>query len=320
MCLCRKRLRSWRTSAQNTEIKWLCILAPMMRRRQSLRGSYWRGLRGGWWSLVAFIANRYFFMEVAPWVFPVVGGLVISTHIGEALDWFWACIGAVVVLIGTVPLGIRAYYQEHIQKRQDERDARERACLRIVTNLVPKLPTDDHDSRDARLALRNNSVEEAVRGLVESAYPAQHGYRVTFYELGQDEKRKVQIRPVISRGRGDSPGTHADGSATFDGMFEFLRGSSESTSKAGIERHEYTSYASASVSRGIELYGILAVDTDSEIDLSESDEANLVPIADVLAGFYAAVERGKRQRKQSILSWGMYSMRNALKKIRGWWS
>ena len=134
-------------------------------------------------------------MEVAPWVLPVVGGLVISTHLGRDFDGFWFSIGVGIVLVGTVPLGIRAYYREHIQKGLDEQDARERVCLRIVSNLVPQLPLDRQGTREQRVRLRNRLLHETVMNLVDSAYPARLGYRVTFYELGRGRRTAGSIAP-----------------------------------------------------------------------------------------------------------------------------
>lgn len=276
------------------------------RRRRAPGRALLRGLRRCWWAVIEFIANRYVFMEIAPWVFPVVGGLLVSTHIGQALDWFWLGVGALVILVGTVPLGIRAYYLAHVQKGRDEQDARERVCLRIVSSMVPRLPAEEQDTRGERIALRDRSVEDAVESLVSSAYPARRGYRVTFYALGENEHRQVQIKPVISRGRGDMPRTHTVGGERFEGMLELLQSPSESTSESGISKREYTSFASASVSRGEELYGILAIDTNGEVDLGAPDESNLVPIAHVLAAFFAAVDRGKRPPERHIWRRGLY--------------
>lgn len=275
------------------------------------------GVRSVWWGVIAFISRPYFFMEVAPWVLPVVGGLFISTHIGRDFHGFWFSIGVCIVLLGTVPLGtvplgIRAYYREHIQKGLDEQDARERVCLRIVSNLVPQLPLDGHGSREQRAKLRDRLLRETVTNLADSAYPAKLGYRVTFYELGQDGEQKIQLRPVARRGRSDPSGTHAQGDEILDGIKALLEGAIESTSKSGIAGRDYTSYAQAAVSRGDALYGVHVVDTDAGSFLSEADEANLIPIADVLAAFFGAADDGNRQLPGSIWSRGMYSVKRVL--------
>ncbi|QIM16563.1 hypothetical protein G7067_09310 [Leucobacter insecticola] len=138
--------------------------------------------------------------------------------------------------------------------------------------------------------------------LVNSAYPAKLGYRITFYELGQDEEHGVQLRPLVSRGRSHRPSTHAQGNEAFDGMMELLNGSIESTSKSDVRGHDYTSYAQAAVSRGDALYGVISIDTNAEIALSESDEANLTPIADVLAAFFFAADPGNRDQAPEFYS------------------
>ncbi|WP_440312787.1 hypothetical protein [Leucobacter chromiireducens] len=262
--------------------------------------------------MIEFVSNRYLFMEVAPWVLPVGGSIIISNFIGPNLAWFWVGVGSLTVLVGTVPLGIRAYFQKHVAQVQLVKDARERASLRIVSSLVPKLPQPSNLSAQERAELRDETIKKVVESLASGVYPKKYGYRVTFYILGQDTDGTVQIKPIYSYGRDDVPGTHAPGSATFDALLEHLTGPFESASRAGIKGREYTSYSVASVSRDDEMYGILAVDTDSTLDLSVQDEENLVPIADLLASFFSAASIQKGSKNDSVWLKPMYAVINML--------
>lgn len=269
-----------------------------------------RFIRNAWWLTVEFIANRYLFIEMAPWVLPLIGGPMVSTHVGESFDAFWFWLGVALIAVGTFPLAIRQYFLRHIQKKQDEQDARERASLRLVSRMVPLLSAMETAGPRDRHRLRDQAFEEIVAQLVKTAYPGALGYRVTLFELGRDGRGNVQMRPVASAGREDRPRAHDDGDDVFVGMMSLLTGDSDSLSKRKIVGNEYTSFAAVSVSRGDQVFGILTVDTTSETDLFEVDEANLIPIADVLAEYYAAANRKHHTRRGALFKLGMYSVGN----------
>ncbi|MBC9954704.1 hypothetical protein ICM05_08600 [Leucobacter sp. cx-42] len=271
-----------------------------------------RLIRTAWWLTVEFIANRYLFIEMAPWVLPLIGGPMVSTHVGETFDPFWFWLGVALIAIGTFPLAIRQYFLRHVQKKQDEQDARERASLRLVSRMVPLLSAMETAGLRDRQRLRDQAFEEIVAQLVKTAYPGELGYRVTLFELGRDGRGNVHMRPVASAGRKDQPRAHDDGDEVFVGMMSLLTGESDSVSKQKMIGNEYTSFAAVSVSRGDQVFGILTVDTASETDLFEVDEANLIPIADVLAEYYAAAKRKPHTRRGALFRLGMYSVGNAL--------
>lgn len=249
-------------------------------------------MRQVYWAVLGWVSRRSFYMAVAPWVLPVFGGLLISTHLGNDFSLLWFSVGVILILIGSVPLGIKELYEEHYQRFEDQIDAQERMCLSLLASQLPKIPVSNAAPRDERMRAQAAAVELVVNQLTEQIYANIPDARAVFFRLSEENGGIVFV-PIVVSGRSDEPKTHNSDSERYGSMMSLLVGIKETHHENGLENRGYKSYVSASVAQGEDLFGLLTLDTNENTEFGKRDELNLQLLARMIAAFCVAADRGK---------------------------
>lgn len=251
------------------------------------------------WKILGRIAGWHLYMAVAPWTLPVVGGIIVSANLGNNLSVFWIAMGILLILAGAVPLGLKELFLTHVRSLEDEIDAQERRCLRLIADQLSKIPVSDNLNFAARETLRDNALEQIIDKLTSDIYSNREGMRAVFYGLGKIDDQWA-FNPTHKSGRGSAPKKHIRDSVRFAEMLDLLNGQNQTHTNHQIEGRSYKCFVSASVKHHNQLYGLLTLDTNQDFPFDARDELNLKLLANLIATFFAATER-KQHRKWTTL-------------------
>lgn len=239
-----------------------------------------------------------FFVTVGPWIFPLVGGILLSaaasTHPMPGLltvGTFW--LGVALVLVGTVPLTIRSLLQRLRTEDDELRSRRALAATQLAASYIPSVPVSDVLSQKERFERYNAVLEDLVRALGEEVFGPLKP-RVIYFEYGLDVRGTEMLAPRAHFGcEMDPPKTHKGGQTRFTEMMVLVKSPKESFAMNNLSDRLYRSFVSASVSGGDGnvAYGLLTVDTRADAEFTSQDEESLLLVASLLAAFRGAAER-----------------------------
>ena len=237
------------------------------------------------------IARQYLYMEVAPWVLPVFGSILMSFALSEVglkpqlfVDWrLW--FGLVVLLLGTLPLGIRARYEHVVAEVQRAENEREQMCYQMVAQHIPRLQQPYDSSPDQAFKIRDAVATDIVETLAR-IFDALAEVRVCAYVHTEENGAKV-LRPIAYSGRNDKPRAHREGEDRCESMVALLEKGEVSE---GVERYNgYWCYLAVGINNGYTRrgYGLLTIDTPDDFYFTSRDRGALILVARSLALFFA---------------------------------
>lgn len=234
------------------------------------------------------------YLQIAPWVLPVFGSLVISSHL-TPVHYGWVGGGVALIFLGVAPLILDTFWQKSYADKQKLFLARERRCLGLLAKHLPTLPVSNNINRNSRSFARDQLVRTVVKEIAEHVYQHVDGVRVVFYGLSESGGEEA-LEPIAFNGRSDAPRTHLKGGERFEEMLNLLEGDKKIHYASGIKDRTYSSYVSASVESYEEekIYGLLTLDTPLNLKFEDRDGENLEMLANLIAAYFSAAERGKR--------------------------
>ncbi|WP_017794073.1 hypothetical protein [Leucobacter salsicius] len=234
-----------------------------------------------WLSFKEWVAGLTLYMAIAPWVLPVVGGILISSNLKGAW-WFGGpfIVGVVLIALGSIPLGIRDSWIDGEQKEADARKAKELQTRSLLS--------DELESIVLPAELQNDQVEEHVRAilqrvldaLVSEAYSDVTDVRAVFFRPGMLDSMPC-VFPAISTGKptGRPARIHLTLSPRYEGISKLFEDESETHFENGILGRSYTGFASAAVSYESTALGVLTLDAPGGYVFDQQDAQNLLAIA-----------------------------------------
>lgn len=242
-----------------------------------------------------------FAVEIGPWIFPMLGSIFLSVTVsywGTSKAVLCAIIALLLILVGTVPLGIRVSGQSRARTLELRARDRESATLKMVAQMVPKVPVSNSQVRSSREDIAKEARRSILEYLYEDIYADIDGLRVIFFELVSTEEGE-RFSPAVDFGCTDTPAkVHAERDPRYYDLKKLVESSDETSSEWGIENRHYKSFASACVVGGDgEIgYGLVTMDTTSDYRFGCNDEQNLLVAARLIGMFLDAALRGKHTK------------------------
>lgn len=251
-------------------------------------------MKGFWSTLKEWIAGRTLYMAIAPWVLPVVGGILISSNLNGRwwLEWPFF-VGAILIALGSIPLGIRDLWLEGEQKEVEARNAKELLTRTLLADELESivLPADlpkDRVEGHVRMVL-----QQVLHSLLTEVYSDVADIRAVFFRPGKLDSMAC-VFPAISAGKSaDRPARiHLQHSPRYEGISKLFEGESETHFENGILGRSYTGFASAAVAHENIALGVLTLDSPDEYVFDQQDAQNLLSIA----RFFTAMLASESQR------------------------
>lgn len=244
-----------------------------------------------------------FLPEVAPWIGTTAGGSIISSANGRGIQ---IAIGSVVVALGVLPHGLRAWAGERARRSDDELDARERIVSTFAVSAMQEAPDLEGMPRKDRIAFVDDRIEVLLDDVAQRVFDGKPDVRVVFYRLSEDAHSLIAEAPA---GRDDAPRDfdtgHPNHGLTIarlssDEPYTLVPDTSKVEPRLDTQGRAYRSFVAAPIRSATAAYGMLTVDSTAPDVFDTRDAEMLVSIATIMAFYLAARERGKQKRRSTV--------------------